>query len=85
MYPNIKNWYDYYAISSTDQRAVEDFIECETAEVVRGFQSELIGITNGDCNEQALQGLMGKQRFERFGCWEEWAKMMLLWLANYRR
>jgi len=85
VYNRIKYWVENYAItSSDDKRAVEDFIECETREIVSAFRAELIQIVSGNFSPETLQVLIGGGRSLKYGSFDEWAKMMLLWIANYR-
>ena len=82
VYNKIKYWVDNYAASSTDdKRAVENFMECETREVVASFRGELIQVANRNFNPDSLQILIGGGRTLKHGSFEEWAKIMLQWMA----
>ena len=85
MYKYLTLWRDSYSLGRPDQRAVGDFIECETAEVVRSLRAELMGIANGGGDPRTLTTLLGPERMQRHNTWPDWAKMMLLWMASYQR
>lgn len=67
-----------------DQRAVTDFMDCETDEPVRGLRFELQLISEGNYLEETLVAHLGPQRREKHGSFEDWARMMLLWMASYK-
>ncbi len=82
---NITYWVRTYANPGiTDQRAVETFIDCESAEASRGLRAELTAISSGNFQEQSMDLTIGKSRALKHGDYQGWAKMMLLWMANYR-
>ena len=84
MHPKLKLWLDDYARGGMeDKRALQDFVECEAMEIVRILRNELIGIANGNFTHETLEAMLGKARPTRHGSYEEWAKMMLVWLSEY--
>ena len=86
MYKQLKLWKEYYARKDyPDKRALEDFITCETEEVVKSLQLELSAIKRGQFDPEILDQLIGRAREDRHGSYEEWAGLMLLWIANVRR
>ena len=81
----IQYWVDHYGRGEvSDKRAVEDFIECETAEAVKPFKAQLHTISKGDYDPHVLEPLLGKKRIARHGSLENWAKLMLGWAASYK-
>ena len=68
-----------------EQRGVQDFVDCETMEAWRGFESELIAISNGTVPEKTLDALVGVNRKVKYNSYEEWAKLMSAWLAGSRK
>ena len=84
MYKYITLWKDSYSLGRPDNRSVGDFMECETAEVIRAFRAELMGIANGSGDPKVLNTLLGQDRPARYNSWPEWAKMMLLWMVSHR-
>lgn len=68
-----------------DQRAVQDFVDCETMEAWRGLESELIAVTNTTVPEKTLDLLVGLGRKSKFTTYEEWARYMLGWIAGARK
>jgi hypothetical protein len=86
VHKEVKYWYDNYAQGSPDdQRSVENFCVCESTEAIRIFQNELIGIMNGNHRAETLDIILGKDRVLKHGTYEEWAKLMLRWMAEARK
>jgi len=85
IHKNVTYWFKAYANPGiTDQRAVETFIDCESAEGVSGLRAELQSIKSGNYREQSLDLIMGAGRRMKHGSYEEWARMMLMWMGNYK-
>ena len=85
IFNRLRMWIREYSRSvGEDQRAIQDFMECETTEAVKALQAELYQIRQGNYLDEALEKLVGKPRKEKFGTYEEWAKMMLMWIASYK-
>jgi hypothetical protein len=86
IYRQLKVWVEQYGSAGVpDQRAVHTFIECENAETLQMLQNELIGISHGNYDEGSLEKLLKAQRKINFNSYEEWAKLMLLWIAGFKR
>jgi hypothetical protein len=68
-----------------DKRALEDFLECETDENIRSLRSELQGVSQGNHPPDMLNNLIGKSRENRHGSYEQWAVLMMQWIAGYRK
>jgi len=75
---------NYGSAGSSDQRAVETFMECETREQVSPLRAQLYTISQGNCNKDTLDKIVGRNREVKHGSYEQWAKMMLLWMASYK-
>lgn len=83
MYEKIKYFKEnYMRPGHPDRRAVQDFIECENRESVRSFQNALTSILNGNYSAESLDLLLGKDRVLRHGSYEEWARMMMIWMKE---
>lgn len=65
-----------------DRRALESYIECETREAVSILRAELIGIKNGNFDEEIMKQILGPSRLARHTNYIEWAKVMLIILAE---
>ena len=86
MLAKIKYFKDNYARPGCpDQRAAQDFVECENRETVRSFQAALNTIIAGGCNVESLDALVGRDRVARHGSYEEWARLMLIWISEQMR
>lgn len=81
----IKYYYEIYAQGTDDKRAVENYCVCESDEMVRSFRGVLMGIANGDFNSETLNSLLGRDRVVKYGSYDEWAKLMLRWMAEARK
>ncbi|MGA1192645.1 MAG: hypothetical protein ACO3XO_10245 [Bdellovibrionota bacterium] len=85
-YPEILYWYVTYCNAGiTDQRAVETFIDCENRERVNTLRIQLYAVSQGKYDESVLLRQLGRDRKDRYGSFQRWAKMMLQWIAQYSR
>lgn len=75
---------NYGNTGNPDQRNVADFMECETSEAVKSLQNELIGITHSNFIPEIMDKVIGISRRTKYNTYEEWAKFMLLWIAEYK-
>lgn len=87
MFKQIRYWVvNYGSAGLPDQRALSDFLECETNEVIHSFRNELVGLAQSKkSDDAALDALIGQKRKVLYNSYEEWAKVMLLWLAGMHR
>jgi hypothetical protein len=84
-YKQVNYWLQMYGNSGIpDQRAVETYIDCETSEAVQSLRNELIGISRGNYQDAPFDVSVGVKRRVRHGTYQEWARLMLLWMANYK-
>ena len=84
-YDKIKYWIEHYAPPGVeDRRAVHDFLECETEDVVKLFRSQLHVISQGSYDEEVMNKVVGKKRHIKHGSYQEWARLMLLWIAGFK-
>ncbi|MCB9029578.1 MAG: hypothetical protein H6619_00885 [Deltaproteobacteria bacterium] len=67
-----------------DKRGVEDFVSCEAHEGVRSLRYELQVIAEGKGQENVLDSIVGLKRKARHGTYQDWAKLMLLWISSAR-
>lgn len=86
MYKQVIYWVKNYGSAGIpDQKAVHEYIECETTEAIFTLRNELMGISEGKFTEENLDKLVGVKRKLMYNSYSEWAKMMLLWIAqNFR-
>ena len=85
-YKKVMQWVKEYGSSGVpDQRALQDFIECETDESINGLKSELIGVSQGNYRDDIFDKLVGVNRRTRHSSYSEWAKVMLIWLTTYNK
>lgn len=85
-YKKVVQWAKEYGSSGLpDQRALQDFIDCETDEAISGLKSELIGISQGNYRDEIFDKVVGVNRRLRHTSYGEWAKLMLMWLASYNK
>lgn len=83
MLKEIRNWLEFYAKPGyPDNRAVIDFIECETREVLNSFKAELIGIKNGNIDQKILETILGKKREIQYESYKNWATLMMIWMND---
>ena len=85
LYSKINYWVQNYGLSGIpDQKAVENFIECETAESVSSLRFELEQMAQGKFNQQNMDHLVGVKRRLKHESYDAWAKLMLLWIVGYK-
>ncbi len=82
--PIIQYYNKMYAVSlgGNDQKAVHVFKNYEPQEKLRRLQSELVAVKNGKASEKACDITIGKKRAVKFQSYDNWAKLMLLWLSQ---
>lgn len=84
-FPKIRAWMQGYARSDVpDQRAIQDFLECETGEVIRPFQAELMMVAEGKFDKAIFDKVIGVNRRVKYESYENWARLMLQWIAGYK-
>jgi len=85
-YNKIRAWIELYAHPEVDdRRAVETCVICESDEFMRPLQTQLHQISKGDYDEELMTNIVGNKRKAKHGSFEEWAKMMLLWLHEVNK
>ncbi len=84
-FPALRAFIQGYARSDVpDQRAVQDFMECETTEVVKPLQGELLLVLDGKYDREIFDKAIGVKRRAKYESYENWARLMLQWIANYK-
>ena len=68
----------------SDQRACDNFLECETAEKVNPLKAQLNTVARGGIDDDYLHKIIGKGRQMKHGSYKNWALLMLQWL-NIRK
>ena len=85
LYKYVPLWVREYGMSGgPDQQAVQLFLDCETREAVTGLQSELIAISKGLYKAEVFDLVVGAKRRVMYTSYDNWAKLMLQWIASYR-
>jgi hypothetical protein len=83
-YPELIYWKSNYANPGVlDQRAIQAYVDCETRERINSLRTQLHSISKGRYDDALFQKLFGPDRKQRHGSYQEWAKLMLRWLAEY--
>lgn len=78
----ISYWVENYGNAGLpDKRALEDFVLCETRELVNAFQLQLSQAADGNFPPDVIDRIIGGKRISVHGSAAEWARVMLLWLA----
>ena len=84
-YPKVQQWAkEYGASGAEDKRAVHDFMTVETTELIASLRNELASISKGNYDDKKMELLVGPKRRDRHGTFQEWARLMLQWMANYK-
>ena len=84
-YKQVRYFIDTYGKAGIpDQRAVQDFMDCETGESVNSLRGELIGMTNQKFKEEILDTAVGAKRKILYESYDNWARLMLQWIASYK-
>ena len=73
------------SMEGADQKAATVFRSYESQERLRRLQNELTWIKDGKVSSSACDRLVGKKRKSKYGSYERWAQLMLLWLAQNRK
>lgn len=85
IYNRVQYWVQNYGLAGIpDQKAVENYIECETREQVNMLRFELELMAQGNYKQETLDQLVGVKRRFRHESYDAWAKLMLLWIAGYK-
>lgn len=84
-FPALRAFIQNYARADVpDQRAIQDFLECETSEVIRPLQGELQLVAAGRFDKDIFDKAIGIKRRAKFESYENWARLMLQWIAGYK-
>ncbi len=85
--PTLRYYQKRYALScaNNDQKAIRMFKEYESVENVRRLQSELMWVSGGQVYSPVLDTILGKTRKVKHNGYNHWGKIMLVWLAQYKR
>jgi hypothetical protein len=84
-FPHLKQFVSVYAPPGVDdQRAIQTFMDCETTESIGTLRNEIRAIASGNFHGPSLDLVLGKGRFSKHGSYDNWAKLALLWMANYK-
>jgi len=84
-YEQVIQWNKEYGSSgASDQRAIQTFMDCETDEKIRALRGQLYSISTGKFDAATLDKQLGAGRASKHGSYEQWAKLMLMWMAGYK-
>jgi hypothetical protein len=85
IYNRVYYWVQNYGQGGIpDNRAVENFMECETREQVSLLRFELELMAQGNFKQENLDKLVGVKRRVKHQSYDGWAKLMLLWISEYK-
>jgi hypothetical protein len=85
VYPRVTAWIQNYGKAEmADQQAVQVFMECEGTEAAKGLRAELQSIAEGRFSDVGSDATVGASRRIKFGSYDSWARMMLIWLASQK-
>lgn len=85
-FDKIRYWIQHYGQGDVeDKRGVENVVICEGDEFLRPFQTQLYAVSRGDFSEEGMDKLVGPKRKIKYTSYENWAKLMLLWLQESRK
>jgi hypothetical protein len=83
VYPRVSAWVQNYGKAEMpDSQAIKVFMECESKEAIKALQVELQSIAEGRFSDAGLDATVGASRRVKFGSFDNWARMMLIWLAS---
>ena len=84
-YDRISFYVENYGHPEVDeQRAVENFIICESAEALPALIAQLSSVAKGGSTEEVMDQVAGKRRKVKYGSYENWAKLVLLWINQVK-
>jgi len=84
-YSRTHYWVQNYGLAGIpDQKAIENFIECETREQVNLLRYELELMAQGKFKQESLDHIVGANRRAKYASFDAWAKLMLLWISGYK-
>ena len=84
-YPKVQQWIKEYGSSGADdRRAVSDYMTVETQELIASLRNEIASIAKGNYDGRIMDQMVGQKRKDRHGSYQEWARLMLQWMANYK-
>ena len=81
MLKHIPEFIKTYGQVGNDQRAIQDYMECESNESIAALRAEFVGVAQGAHPIEFLDQSLGLARKVKFGSHEQWAKNILLWMA----
>lgn len=85
-YKTLRYWGKQYARSEQpDQKGALEFALVEPDQLLKSFKSDLHAVSKGRYDDRVLDNIVGVKRKVRYGGYQEWARLMLLWLASYKR
>jgi len=68
----------------SDQRAAQSFVDVEPDYLLKSLKSELYGVSKGKYDEESMGKIVGIPRKLRHGSYDEWARLILVWMAEYK-
>lgn len=85
-FDKVQFWVTNYGFGDwDDQKAMENFVICETAEVAKPLLAQLYTISQGQYEQETLEKVVGKKRLGKYGTYENWAKLMQMWLLEAQK
>ncbi len=85
-FDKIRFWIQNYCQGDMDdKRNLENLIICEGDEILNSFRLQLYSIAQGLYDEDNLDNLVGKKRKVKYGSYENWARLILLWSGEMKK
>ncbi len=85
--PSLEHMIKAYANHNdgNDQKAIDTFNMFETTEKMSRLKNELLWIRDGIVTEQTLERVLGLPRKIKFESYENWAKIMMIWISQLKK
>ncbi len=85
--PTLEYWQKMYGatMDGADQKAAGVFKNYESQEKLRRLQNELSWVKDGKVSSTACDRVVGRKRKAKYGSYQRWAELMLLWISQHRR
>ena len=82
----IRVWLQNYGAGDfDDKRNIENCVICETDEFLNPFIAQLHAVARGEIDEELLDKIIGLKRKAKFGAYDRWAQLMVLWIQEAKK
>ena len=84
-YKHVRTWIEWFGHGQMpDQRAVHEFMDIEQREVIASLRVELFALSQGRFDVKIMDQVLRPKRKMKHGSYEQWAKYMLIWMAEHK-